>query len=363
MSDGGNHQPRNVRTRGGDEYARGIAKVAVAQVCQNEGFQSFQQSSLETLSDVAVRYILEIGKMALLYANLAGRSQVNHFDIIHGLEDLSSVTGFNGSSEINRCLANSGVLQEISQYISDYEEIPFVYDVPRFPIDRDRKRPQSFLQIGVEPPVEHIPEWLPAFPDLKCNDVSPKESDGLPSALVYNGDVKAPQHEKSQTQLPPSNTIPFLASNGLARPSVMDNRNLGKSNETVPLNPYLSAPIRVAEEDASPATTLSKKPSWDIDEGNALEMKQNTDRNIIGSEISGPPTDMVSSKLGSSHDEEKFSCQRPCLQFKLKIGKKTNVSSRITGNWFLDERSQMIGEGDVSNDVKRAGPKDSEGIH
>ncbi|KAI4387833.1 hypothetical protein MLD38_000227 [Melastoma candidum] len=132
----------------------------------------------------------------------------------------------------------------------------------------------------------------------------------------------------------------------------MDNGNLSKSNEAVSRNPYLSAPIRFAEEDTSPATTLSEKPSCDIDEGNALEMKQNTNRNIITAEISGPPSDMVSGKLGSSHDEKLFSCQIPCLRFKIKIGKKTNVSSRIAGHWFLDDSTQFIGEGDVSNDVK-----------
>ena len=94
MSNGGGktgrqlEQPGTWRRRkvgGGDDYARAIAKIAVAQVCEGEGFQAFQQSALEALSDVVVRYILNVGKSAHCHANLSGRTECHAFDVIQGL--------------------------------------------------------------------------------------------------------------------------------------------------------------------------------------------------------------------------------------------------------------------------------------
>jgi transcription initiation factor TFIID subunit 8 len=72
----------------GDNFVEAIAKIAVAQVCENAGFHGCQQSALNSLSDVVVRYIHDLGKTANFYANLSGRTEGNVFDIVHGLEDL-----------------------------------------------------------------------------------------------------------------------------------------------------------------------------------------------------------------------------------------------------------------------------------
>jgi transcription initiation factor TFIID subunit 8 len=103
MSNGGREserepeKPAAQRKPSGVEFAQAIAKIAVAQICESEGFQTFQQSAIETLSDVAVRYIRDVGKTAHYYANLAGRTECNVFDIIQGLEDLGSAQGFLGA--------------------------------------------------------------------------------------------------------------------------------------------------------------------------------------------------------------------------------------------------------------------------
>lgn len=62
---------RKKKKLGTYEFAQAVARNVVAQVCESLGFQSFHQSALDNLADVAVRYIREIGKTASSYANLA----------------------------------------------------------------------------------------------------------------------------------------------------------------------------------------------------------------------------------------------------------------------------------------------------
>ncbi|KAI4366711.1 hypothetical protein MLD38_022553 [Melastoma candidum] len=342
---------------GGDEYAKAIAKVAVAQVCQNEGFQTFQLSALYTLSDVTIRYMHNIGKTALLYANSAGRTDGNHFDVIQGLEELSAGQGFAGASETDHCLAHSGVVHEISQYVSDYEEVPFAYDLWRFPVDRERNHPQSFLQIGEEPPEEHIPGWLPKFPDPKTYDTLLKES-----AEVHDRDVNlqfVKHQDRSQNELPLPNMPYLISSNGFPGPSSADSRNTVKTNETLTLNPYLSAPIRIVEKGASPGPTRTppEKPPGNVLEGNAPQINiQNADRNIFVSKTSTPANIAVSGKSTDPNEQQLLSKQRNPVQFKIKIRKKPLVSGMMPSDGFMDKSSQHScrnsGECDVNYATK-----------
>ncbi|GMI69839.1 hypothetical protein HRI_000653200 [Hibiscus trionum] len=150
--------------RKSDDFALAIAKVVVAQVCESVGFQSFQHSALETLSDVTARYICTLGKTSNFNANLAGRLESNVFDIIQGLEELESGLGFVGASDVNRCLAHSGVVKDIVHFVGDAADVPFAYDVSRFPVVKERKGMGSFWEKREEPHGD-IPCWLSAFPD------------------------------------------------------------------------------------------------------------------------------------------------------------------------------------------------------
>lgn len=132
---------------------------------ETSGFQGFQQSAVDTLSDIAVRYISHIGKIANWNANLSGRAECNLLDIIQGLEDLGMSQSFSGASETNCCLAGSGVIWEIVEYVDSTERISFAYSIPRFPVIKQRNKTPSFIQTGESPPGEHIPMWSPAFPD------------------------------------------------------------------------------------------------------------------------------------------------------------------------------------------------------
>ncbi|KAL4592158.1 hypothetical protein LXL04_005144 [Taraxacum kok-saghyz] len=148
-----------------DEFGRAVAKVAVAQICERAGFQSVNDSALESLADIAIRYVRDLGKTAKFYANVANRTECNVFDVIQSLEDSGSSIGFPGGSETCTSLSRSTAMKEIMEYVEAIEELPFAQPVPTFPVVRDRRLTPSFLQMGETPESKHVPDWLPAFPD------------------------------------------------------------------------------------------------------------------------------------------------------------------------------------------------------
>lgn len=149
---------------GGDEFGREVSKIAAAQICQSLGFQGSKESALDTLAEIVIVYLSDLGKMAKFYSNLAGRTECNVFDIVRGLEELE-VLGSRQDSEVSRCLAGSRTIQEIFKYVNSAEEIPFAQPVPQFPIIKSCKVLPSFIKMREAPPSKHIPNWLPAFPD------------------------------------------------------------------------------------------------------------------------------------------------------------------------------------------------------
>ncbi|KAK6933152.1 Bromodomain associated domain [Dillenia turbinata] len=80
------------------------AKIAVAQICQSIGFKSSQISALETLSDVAHRYIEALVRIAILAANSAGRTQSNLLDIVSAMEALNSPQGLRSAWNVKQSL-------------------------------------------------------------------------------------------------------------------------------------------------------------------------------------------------------------------------------------------------------------------
>ena len=64
------------------EYARAVAKVAVTQTAESVGFEAVQQSASDTLSELLLQYISEIGGATHGYAELAGRTECNINDLV-----------------------------------------------------------------------------------------------------------------------------------------------------------------------------------------------------------------------------------------------------------------------------------------
>ncbi|XP_022934759.1 transcription initiation factor TFIID subunit 8-like [Cucurbita moschata] len=172
MRDGGGssmkskeQQRSELRKCRGNDLGREVSRIAVTQMCNIAGFQSFKESATDALADIAIKYLCHLGRIAAFYANLAGRTECNVFDIIRGIEELESSQGFQGAWEPNHCLTNSGSVKSIVRYVNSVDEIPFAHPLPRFPVIRNREPIPSFVQIGEAPPSKHIPSWLPAFPD------------------------------------------------------------------------------------------------------------------------------------------------------------------------------------------------------
>lgn len=84
-------------------YARAVAKVAVAQIAEAAGYEGIQASANDTLAELMLRYVLELGSAAHSYAELAGR------------------TGFNAADLVRPSLqaATKGALHELGRRVSD----------------------------------------------------------------------------------------------------------------------------------------------------------------------------------------------------------------------------------------------------
>uniref|UniRef100_A0A803L093 Transcription initiation factor TFIID subunit 8 n=1 Tax=Chenopodium quinoa TaxID=63459 RepID=A0A803L093_CHEQI len=211
--------------------------MAVAQICEGVGFEAIKQSALEAISDIAVRFICDLGKSASFYANLAGRSESNLFDIVKGLQD------FSGFSENN-------IVHQMSDFVRTVEdiEIPFAQPIPRFPVPvmkNSRKwQTPSFLQMGETPSSKHIPDWLQAFPDPHTYIQSPVWSQKKLDPRISKGE-QARQRRKAERSL--LNLQQRLLSNGLAGPSgsVPPHVNDGDRSMGVPMgdNPFLAPPL------------------------------------------------------------------------------------------------------------------------
>ncbi|KAK6115785.1 hypothetical protein DH2020_008054 [Rehmannia glutinosa] len=152
-----------------------LARVAVAQICQSMGFKGAQNPALESLTDVAARYLQAIAKLASASANSDGRTQSNLPDIIVALEDLASVQGFPGSSSTRSVsLYSSPVIKNLMKFVNYTDEIPFARPLPprkknvqgvkgkflKYKGDGDNSRGYYLDGDGWR----HVPRWLPAVP-------------------------------------------------------------------------------------------------------------------------------------------------------------------------------------------------------
>ncbi|CAN8276269.1 unnamed protein product [Cochlearia groenlandica] len=161
-------------------FIHAAAKSAVSQICESVGYEQFKDPALESLSRLAVHYILHLGKSAKSFANLNGRSQCNVFDIALALDEFAGDLDFDGDGGCCS-VVRSAKLSEIIGFVSSSEEIPFSQPFPSFPIatisnEKKKKKKMmipSFAEIGETPPGKHIPIWLPAFPDLHTYKETP----------------------------------------------------------------------------------------------------------------------------------------------------------------------------------------------
>ncbi|CAL0318747.1 unnamed protein product [Lupinus luteus] len=327
MSNGGGktgrllEQPSTRRRKvGGDDFAQAIAKIAVAQVCENEGFHAFQQSALEVLSDVSARYILNIGKSAHRCANLAGRAECNVFDVIQGLEDMGSLQGFTGASDIDHCLESSGVVREIVQFVNEAQPIPFAHPIPRFPIVKERVLTPSFLQRGEEPPEEHIPTWLPAFPVPETHSESPTRNG---KGTEPHANKVEHERENGKGERPQVNLQQQMVSNIFEKSTLVDPADAKAKRVAVEGNPFLAAPLKIGDKEVAsvaPPAKLFNVVALD----NPVVENFVEDKSISVLETFAPAIEaMKSTCYDSEEDRTKILLnEKPTVRFKIGMGNK-----------------------------------------
>ncbi|KAL0461573.1 UNVERIFIED_CONTAM: Transcription initiation factor TFIID subunit [Sesamum latifolium] len=307
---------RKKKKLGTDEFAQAIARIAVAQVCESLGFQSFQQSALDTLADVGVRYIRELGKTACAFANLANRSQCNVFDVIQGLEDLGSVQGFSGASDVNHSLSGSGVVRDIIRYVCQAEEIPFAYLLPNFPVVKERTLNPSFAQAQENPPDEHIPSWLPKFPD--------------PETYV---DLSSGNEKDTETEVVNKN-------------QQLNKWMLQRHNEQQKATHFL-LPSSIGEKEVSVPALPAKLSDEAVGYHQGCEVLEN---NLLTLEPSLQANEAATSGPCEPHDSRKILLNgRPNIQFKFGNRKKSlgmvtspwNEGIENSSLWFGDDRDEI----------------------
>lgn len=65
-----------------EQYALAAARVAVAQLAEEAGFDALHQSSAQIMSELMLRYIEEAGTGAHSYSEHAGRVEPNPLDVV-----------------------------------------------------------------------------------------------------------------------------------------------------------------------------------------------------------------------------------------------------------------------------------------
>lgn len=335
-----------IRIAGANEFGRAIAKVAVAQICESVGFEGFNESALESLSDIAVRYLQDLGKTASSYANLTGRTECNVFDIIRGLEDLGLSIGFPGASEATQCITTSGAVKEIMDYVHSAEEIPFAQPLPHFPVVRDRKPIPSFLQMGETPGPKNIPSWLPAFPDPHTYIHSAVWNERRTDPRADKIEL-ARQRRKAERSL--LSLQQRMVSNGDTVASTSTEPH-DEGREEMELNgsenPFLAKPLQPREKDVASVVLPVK-----------LMNESHEENNISLLETFAPAIEAMKDAVSESGDEieRNLPDKRPVVSLEFKTGKKVlgesldlslrKRASGRTASWF--------GRDDEKDDKKR----------
>ncbi|KAK1421961.1 hypothetical protein QVD17_24757 [Tagetes erecta] len=312
-------EPCLKKRRKNDEFAQAIARIAVAQVCESVGFQGFQQSAIDTFSDVACKYVQEIGKISSFYAGLAGRTECNAFDVVQGLEDLNLSQGFVGGSDRDNCLSGSGIVKDLSQYVNLSEEIAFAYTVPSFPVVKDRKSTPSFLQAGETPPTDDIPPWLPMF-------LEPKMDTSIPSGIAEDAQTMPDSIEQEQKVLeldPPSSKLEqFRARNEPVFPVVGEQVD----------NPFLALPLQPGDKQISVVSLPAKLKEEDV--------VQNHSNHVSVLDHCAPINQVTSSGFDTDEASRMVVLKnRPLVHMKFnngKTGPNDKGKEKVAG-WFMND--------------------------
>lgn len=277
-----------------------------------------------------------------MYANLACRTQCNVFDVIQGLEDLGFVQGFSSASDVHHCLSSSGVVREVVRYVGEAEEIPFAYSIPGFPVLKKREQPRSFAQAGENPPSEHIPSWLPVFPDPETYVNLHSENEKTLQIREHEGELveKHKDGDKGSANLQQKMTCI-----GSQLAATVNSGDAAKGKRSLERNPFLAPPLQHGEKEVSSVVLPTKL----LDEA----FIHGSDHGVLDNHISVLDTfapaieGFNSGRKMDSEDRRKDAPlnTRTIVQFKFLDGRKAfhrGVSSQKqevvkTASWFAND--------------------------
>ncbi|XP_020551466.1 transcription initiation factor TFIID subunit 8 [Sesamum indicum] len=164
------------------EFSFTITRVAVAQICHSVGFYGAQNSALEALTDITTRYLEAIGKLGAASSNSDRRTQSNLPDFIVALEDLASIQGFPGLSDIrSHSLWTSAVINDLMKLVKYRDEIPFAQPLPPKRSFVQGAKRKLLKHTGDNKRLycnggswRHVPSWLPPVPVVEEKDKEQK---------------------------------------------------------------------------------------------------------------------------------------------------------------------------------------------
>ncbi|XP_037886190.1 transcription initiation factor TFIID subunit 3-like [Glossina fuscipes] len=98
-----------------DVYMNEVLRVGVAQICQNVGYDATKTVALELLQGILDKFLKKLTRDLRHLVEHYNRTEAN-------LNDMALI------------LPNSGVnLDELTEYVTNVEPIPFAFEVPKFP--------------------------------------------------------------------------------------------------------------------------------------------------------------------------------------------------------------------------------------
>ncbi|XP_078175950.1 transcription initiation factor TFIID subunit 8-like [Carex rostrata] len=326
-------------TSGPDEFGRAISKAAVAQILQATGFDGSHKSAIDTLSDLTIRYILSLGKATSFYANLAGRTSANLFDLVQGLEDLS----FSGAGP-ESCFGDSGVLTELNRFVKAEDPVPFAQFVPKYPICRVPKKNPTIDQIGEELiGKKHIPGWLPSYP-------APHTYMHTPVWPERTGDQRedkvkqVKQRRKAEKSLLSLQKRIFASGVSGFEPvsAGTSSSSFDKGKRVVGENPFLTPPLPHGAKEVSEIA-----PPIEADAG---PLRRKSVLEAFGPIIEAANDTDLNAGMGTDPDgRNDIAVKRPVVQFRLGV-KKKSVALPLA---LDDKREKLVFREDDRDEKKR----------
>ncbi|CAG7828907.1 unnamed protein product [Allacma fusca] len=162
-----------------DKFLHSALRTSCGALCQAIGWNATQSTALDVLSDVLQRYFMEIAKRTHSYAEHSGRSEPNLDDATLVLDDMHIS------------------IQELEEYIQNFDPVSFPVSIPAFPIERESHL--NFLRPGSQEvltrPV-HVHEYMPPMiaeeePKIKKDKPEDIHSSSGSSSVPEKAEVEA----------------------------------------------------------------------------------------------------------------------------------------------------------------------------